>query len=198
MQDLRLDDGSTCLLIRGVFTEDECEHIISGLRDNVEWSRKTIKVYGKECLQNRTTAQYGEAGCTYCYSGTRHTGTGDIPSVVKYVREIGGKRLLDSGVISENIFNYFLLNRYKDGTENIGEHSDDERGLDGPIVSFSFGASRYFDIRKKSDHSKLRVEIHSGDCIVMAGDMQRHYKHGIPVQKKVKDERFNVTLRRII
>ena len=198
MQNLNLENGSTCLIVRDVFTPDECVSIIEGLRSTVTWSRKPIRVYGKECLQNRMTAEYGEAGCTYRYSGTIHTGTGDIPDVVRDVHSTGASRLVDIGAISENMFNYFLLNRYKDGTESIGEHSDDERGLTGPIVSFSFGASRFFDIRNKRDKSKTRVEVHSGDCVVMSGNMQRHYKHGVPIQKKIKDARFNVTLRRII
>ena len=197
MQDLKLEDGSTCLLVRGVFSQDECIPIMKRLGEDIDWHRKTIRVYGKECRQNRTTAQYGEVGCSYSYSGIEHTGSGYIPEVVKYVQQIGTKRLIDLGAILDNNFNYFLLNHYKDGTENIGEHSDDESGLTGPIVSFSFGASRFFDIRKKSDRSKLRINVHSGDCIVMSGDMQRHYKHGVPIQRKILSERFNITLRQI-
>ncbi len=198
MQDLNLEDGSVCLLIRGVFSKDECVSMMTRLGDDIDWHRETIKVYGKECRQNRTTAQYGEDGCSYSYSGTKHTGTGCIPEVLRYIQKIGAKRLINLEAISDNNFNYFLLNRYKDGSENIGEHSDDEKGLSGPIVSFSFGASRFFDIRKKKDKSKLRLNVHSGDCIVMSGNMQRYYKHGIPIQRKILEERFSVTLREII
>ena len=199
MQRLELDNGSECTIIRDVFTHEEGVSIVKGLRESIDWERKPIKVYGKDCWQNRSTAQYGAPGCRYSYSGTTHIGTGSIPSVIQWIEKTGVRRLVDAGVLpSDALFNYFLLNRYADGTENIGEHSDDESGLAGPIVSFSFGASRYFDVRKKSDKSKIRVELHCGDCVVMAGNMQRYYKHGIPVQKKIKEVRYNVTLRRIV
>tara|TARA_Y100000385_G_scaffold267395_1_gene303462 strand:+ start:408 stop:1004 length:597 start_codon:yes stop_codon:yes gene_type:complete len=198
MQDLALENDSKCILVRSVFTKVECDDIVASLRDNIIWSKRKIKIFGRDCLQNRTTAHYGESGCTYCYSGTSHTGSGEIPDVIQHVHKEGVQRLIDTGVLSENDFNYYLLNRYRDGTENIGEHSDDERGLVGDIVSFSFGASRFFDIRRIRDKTKLRLELHSGDCILMGGNMQRYYKHGIPVQKKVLDERFNITLRQIV
>jgi alkylated DNA repair dioxygenase AlkB len=92
-------------------------------------------------------------------------------------------------------FNYILGNRYVDGSHNIGMHSDDERDLNGPIVSISLGASRFFDIKSKLTKMKQRINLKNGSMLIMAGDTQKNYKHGVPIQKKIKSKRINLTFR---
>ena len=93
-------------------------------------------------------------------------------------------------------FNYCLLNNYPDGASNIGMHADDERDLNGPIASVSIGAERFFDFASQNDPSdKLRLTLQHGSLVVMGGDTQKNYKHGIPVQKRIKDRRINLTFR---
>ena len=56
-------------------------------------------------------------------------------------------------------FNAILINRYKDGEDKIGAHSDDEKYLDtnAGVVSISYQkkeASRKFRIREKKTKKK--------------------------------------------
>ena len=50
-------------------------------------------------------------------------------------------------LINKYTFNYVLGNRYKDGSNNIGMHSDNEKDLQGSIVCISLGSSRFFDFK---------------------------------------------------
>jgi alkylated DNA repair dioxygenase AlkB len=101
-------------------------------------------------------------------------------------------------------FNYCLLNYYPDGSSNIGMHSDDERDLDGPIASISLGAPRYFDFHPveaifSKEHialpPKKRVRLTNGSMVLMAGDTQKYWKHGIPLESDVDLGRINLTFR---
>ena len=64
-------------------------------------------------------------------------------------------------------------------------------------LQVSLGAVRHFDFRHKSGTEKARVELGSGSLVVMAGDTQKNYKHGVPVQKSVLRPRINLTFRHV-
>ena len=104
------------------------------------------------------------------------------------------------------IYNYCLLNHYRNGEEYMGYHADDEASMQQsiPIASVSLGITRSFDIRprkKDSDGKRGRVarlSLSDGDLLLMFEPMQQHYEHGIPVEKKVIGDRINLTFRRII
>jgi alkylated DNA repair dioxygenase AlkB len=103
------------------------------------------------------------------------------------------------------IFNYCLLNHYRDGEEYMSYHTDDESSLHPyfPIASVSFGSTRSFDIRprKKEDAGKKsrvdRIPLGDGDLLVMFPPMQDYYEHGIPVEKRALGDRINLTFRRV-
>ena len=92
---------------------------------------------------------------------------------------------------------YCLMHLYLDGDASIGYHSDRE-ALNSMIISVSFGATRKFRFRKISDkigyHTELRLK--SGDVVIMKNTCQRYYKHTVPVEKKIKTPRINLTFRR--
>lgn len=96
-------------------------------------------------------------------------------------------------------FNGILVNRYIDGSKNIGAHSDDERGLDKQsrmVAGISYGATRKFRITRKSDDTKVVDYMwESGTLLVMDGDFQSEFKHSIPKEMRVKEERISVTFR---
>ena len=96
-------------------------------------------------------------------------------------------------------FNGILVNKYENGENSIGKHSDDERSLDrlgGGVVAISSGASRKFRIREKStDRIVADIQTKDDEIIQMAGDFQKEFTHEIPVEKKVKGTRFSFTFR---
>ena len=94
-----------------------------------------------------------------------------------------------------------LLNLYRDESDSMGWHSDDEPEL-GPnpvIASVSFGAERTFQFKHK-DHADLRqsITLTSGSLLLMRGETQHYWKHRIPKSKQTYGPRINLTFRVIV
>lgn len=185
-------------LLTGVWTKSECRVICDELAVLPNWERRAIKVCGRDCMQNRKTCFFALHGrLNYRYSGIDNAGAPPFPPVVYRV----GDRATEATEATGGNFvpNYCLLNWYADGRQNIGWHADDERDLvDDRIVSCSFGAARFFDLRRRDDHSaKIRLELPSGSIVVMGRGTQKHYHHQVPTQARIKEPRFNLTFRRV-
>ena len=101
------------------------------------------------------------------------------------------------------IFNYCLLNHYRNGEEYMSYHTDDESTLHPqyPIASVSLGSTRNFDIRSRTKDANGkkgrldRIPLGDGDLLLMFPPMQEYYEHGIPVEKRVVEDRINLTFR---
>ena len=91
---------------------------------------------------------------------------------------------------------YVLAHIYDDGTDNINPHNDKE-AWSTPVYSFSFGATRKFRFQRIGDKSGYSKEFHleDGDLLVMRAGCQQRWKHFVPVEKRVKDKRINITIR---
>jgi alkylated DNA repair dioxygenase AlkB len=96
-------------------------------------------------------------------------------------------------------FNGILINKYENGEEYIGKHSDDEKGLESNcgVICMSFGAVRKFRIRdKKTGKIMLDLPTEPNKIIQMTGNFQKEFTHEIPVEKKIKDCRYSFTFRK--
>lgn len=106
----------------------------------------------------------------------------------------------------ESMFMVYI--RYKDGHDHMGEHRDDERELDPacPIASVSLGAVRDFIFRHKDARSgsskrqiePVKLELAHGSLLLMNYPTNTYWYHSLPVRKKVKTPRINLTFRRIV
>ena len=98
-------------------------------------------------------------------------------------------------------FNSVLANRYRDGRDAMGWHSDDEPEL-GPrpvIASLSLGGTRRFVFRHRHDPAKkFALELPHGSLLVMAGDTQANWRHALPRTTRAVPPRLNLTFRRIV
>lgn len=96
--------------------------------------------------------------------------------------------------------NAVLGNKYNDGSQYIGYHSDSERDLhdNAFIVSVSLGAERDFVFKHIETGKKVSIMLKSGSVLLMGGDCQKNWKHGLPKRLKIKDSRINLTFRSII
>ena len=99
-------------------------------------------------------------------------------------------------------YDYVLVHIYSSGDSSIAYHSDHE-AMGTTIASVSLGATRKFRLRKIGrtkgwDHEIL---LNDGDLIIMHGPVgekpscQKIYQHSVPVEKKVKGPRINLTFR---
>jgi alkylated DNA repair dioxygenase AlkB len=170
----------------------EADALFHELRNGVAWSQGTITMFGRELLEPRLTAWFGDAD--YTYSG-RTVRASPWPSFLASLRERVER-------VAEASFNAVLLNLYRDGRDSMGLHSDDEPelGPDPMIASVSLGAARKFVLVPKRKSARRRggyeLELPHGSLLVMTGACQRHYRHGVPKQPGVARERINLTFRR--
>lgn len=88
--------------------------------------------------------------------------------------------------------NHVLIQYYRDGEDNIGEHSDKtldiKRGSN--IVNFSLGATRIMTLKKKDCLVKENIILSDHSLLVLNLDTNREWLHSIKQDlrpKKIKD-----------
>lgn len=159
---------------------------------NVEWQQTPIRIMGREIMQPRLTAWYGNPEATYTYSGKTHIPLPWTPFLQEIKQKVEAATCLP--------FNSVLMNAYRNGTDSMGWHADNEPEL-GPrpqIASLNLGQARRFILRKNSDHDfKVEYRLGHGDLLVMAGDLQKHWQHAVPKEKGANGLRVNFTFRQI-
>jgi alkylated DNA repair dioxygenase AlkB len=171
-----------------IMPEEEANRYFNLLIQETPWDNDRPVIFGKVITTKRQLAWYGEPGFIYTYSGTSKT---PIPWTEIL---LGLRRKVED--ITGVTFNSCLLNLYHDGTESLGYHSDDERELDiGIIASVSLGAVRRFLFKHKTTNEVVEMQLESGSVVLMKGDTQKNWKHSLPVSKKVKGPRINLTFR---
>ncbi|EFA81379.1 hypothetical protein PPL_05363 [Heterostelium album PN500] len=85
-----------------------------------------------------------------------------------------------------------------DGNDFIGMHADDEAYLPGKttIASISLGATRTFTVTHSKKKETQEYKLNNGSLIVMGGQCQKNYRHGIPKEPDVVTPRINLTFRK--
>ena len=81
-------------------------------------------------------------------------------------------------------------------------HADDEPelGPDPVVATLSLGATRRLTLvpRRPRDGERRALELPAGSLLVMRGACQRHFRHGIPREPRVTEERVSLTFRLIV
>jgi alkylated DNA repair dioxygenase AlkB len=149
-----------------------------------------IKIMGKICYQKRDINFFSNDIDEYKYSNKKMKSDKLSLNLNLLLNEINNLLKTD--------YNSILINRYNNGLDYIGAHSDDEKEIDkSSISSLSFGATRKFRIRNKKTKEIIKdISLNSLDICTMGGDFQKDYTHEIPIEKKVKDLRYSFTFRK--
>jgi len=163
------------------------------LKNEIHWNQDFIKMYGKVMPLPRLTAFYGDSGINYQYSKINNSAMPwtDFLLEIKNSIEIQTK---------EN-FNCVLINYYRNGSDHMSYHADDEvsLGVNPTIASASFGAARSMQFKNRDKlFSDLKIELNSHSLLIMRGKLQHHWLHKILPSKKISEGRINLTFRKII
>jgi len=184
--------GAELQLCRGFLTAGSADAALLALANEVAWTQRSIRIYGREVLQPRLLCWVGDPEARYRYSGGDYQPEPWTPTL----------SALRSGIESALAarFNSVLCNRYRDGADAMGWHSDDEPELGArPVIaSLSLGVTRSMKFRPRRGFPEGRageLPLAHGDLLVMAGDTQRHYQHCIARSRRVTGERINLTFR---
>tara|TARA_B100000768_G_scaffold87989_1_gene82642 strand:- start:95 stop:688 length:594 start_codon:yes stop_codon:yes gene_type:complete len=159
---------------------------------NINWIEGTIKIFGKEHNIPRLQAWYANEDISYKYSGKALL-RNNWNSVLNEIKD-------DIELATSQKFNSVLGNLYRDGSDSMGLHADDEKELgESPVIaSFSLGEERDIYFKHKNKNISFSIPQESGKLIVMSGSTQKYWKHGIKKTKKIKKPRINLTFRNII
>lgn len=166
--------------------------------NSVNWQSFDVMVYGKKFKQPRDSFYMADHKHPYKYAGyDRKPEEWSVPitEMKKILNELIKKIQPDHPQL-----NACLGNRYQDGKQSIGYHSDDEGDLNPNafIVSVSFGASRDFIFSNIKTGQKVNILLESGSILLMGGECQKNWKHSVPKRLKVTKPRINLTFRSVI
>lgn len=172
------------------FNKTESDKIYQSLKEDIAWKHDSIKMYGKDILLPRLSAWYGDRDKGYVYSGIKNVPLtwNDILLQIKTKVE----------KIADVEFNSVLINRYRDGKDYMGWHTDSEKelGLNPVIASVNFGATRKFQLRRMDDHkNKTEFKLSHGSLLIMKGETQHYWQHQVPKTTLIVGERINLTFR---
>ena len=186
-------DGELYYLSKLELGRDD-DAVFDQLIAEVPWRQERILVWGKMHLQPRLVAWYGDRGSDYTYSGITLT---PLPWT-DFLLEM--KRRIEA--VSAASFNSVLLNYYRDNRDSMGFHSDDEPelGLRPVIASLSLGEERTLTMKHKLNKlaKPIRLKLTSGSLLLMKGETQRYWNHGIAKESRPCGPRVNLTFRRIV
>lgn len=175
-----------------VFSPKDADRFLENFLTEIPWRHDEAKMFGKHVVTARKVAWYGDRNYDYTYSGRTRTALIWTPEL----REI--KDIVEN--LSGAIYNSCLLNQYADGSQGMGWHHDDEKGLgkNSDIASVSFGATRRFDLRHNRTREKVSLYLEPGSLLVMRGATQSFWQHQVPKSLKVTAPRINLTFRRML
>lgn len=168
--------------------------MLQKLMDQTIWRQESVKIYGKDYQQPRLVSLYGDSGKRYDYSGISLC---PLPWT-DLLREI--KRRIED--CTEVRFNAVFLNLYRDHNDSMGFHSDDEKelGRNPAIASLTFGATRVLRLKHKFKKvlPVVKVPLDAGTVLLMKGETQHFWKHGINKQTEPCGPRVNLTFRTLL
>ena len=173
------------------------------------WRADTIRIAGRVIPVPRLQYWVGEPHCHYAYSGIAlrpSPWTALLSSLRSQVEEMAGTR-----------YNCVLLNKYRDGSDSVSWHADDEPqlGSSPSIASLSLGAVRRFHLKPKPEpktaasksinattselgpERRYTLDLLSGSLLVMQPGVQEHWLHQVPKTARATGPRINLTFRYI-
>lgn len=185
--------GAELVLLRDPDLGESAATLLESLLADTPWQQEAITLYGKTHPQPRLVAWYGDPGAAYRYSGKTYQ---PRPWTERLARLRARMETL-AGVP----FNSVLLNYYRDNRDSMGLHADDERELgERPVIaSLSLGEERvlYFRHKRTRGERGLDLLLPHGSVLLMRGDTQANWKHGMRKLSRPCGPRVNLTFRRV-
>lgn len=165
---------------------DVAQGLFETLRDGVRWRSEQLRLFGRTVTVPRLVAWCGQRGLNYRYAGIDHPCDGWWPCLVP-LRD----RLTEACGFHPALV---LLNRYRDGRDAMGWHTDDEPGQGEWFASVSLGATRRFRIRPDAAAPSIALSLEPGSLLLMRSAVP----HSLPRTARPIGERINLTFREYV
>ena len=191
MKNLLTHDGEL-YLVKGFYQANDAQQLFKTLLQSLAWRQEQIFLYGRWVKVPRLMCWYGDEGACYQYSGVNHQPLPWTEALLQAKQEIE--------LQFQCTFNSVMANLYRNGSDSMGCHADDEKelGKNPLIASLSLGEERLLKFRHQQSKEVVDVILSDGDLLLMAGEIQHHWRHELPKTKKQKSERINLTFRKIL
>lgn len=171
--------------MEGFLERAEADALLGNLLTSVEWTQR--QCYGSPVP--RLEAWFHLDQLPYRFGGVTREAAPWPKQLLNLLAQIRS---------SELDLNSCLVNLYRDGSDSVAWHSDDEPelGAEPLIYSLSLGSTRKFSIRHKRARTRHDYRLGHGDLVIMRGTSQEDYEHCVPKTKQVVGPRLNLTFRR--
>lgn len=180
----------------GLLGAKRADALFRQLDRELDWQRPNLRLYGREHPIPRRQVWMGDPAAAYRYSGRDFSPTTWHPAVLEIKHAI--ERALQATGQAAG-FNSVLLNRYGDGEDRMGWHSDDEPelGTDPLISAVSLGAERPLRFRWQDRRAgAFNVWLPHDSLLVMGPGTQRQLHHAL-LPRKLLGTRISLTFRRV-
>ena len=178
-QRVTLLNSPLLILFTGLHGEPAAAQVLARLDRELAWQRPTLRLYGREHPIPRRQLWMGSPEARYRYSGRDFLPEPWHPAVTA-LRDRVVSTLADAGTRAR--FNSVLLNRYANGEERMGWHSDDEPEL-GPaplIAAVSLGVERPLRFRWKDRSGEaFNVWLPHDSLLLMGPGVQERLQHAL-------------------
>lgn len=178
-------------------TDDIASIYLNRLSKEIEFNSETYTFNNQIITTKRKIAFHSDK--SYSYSNQVYSGKPWNPVLIEL------KEMVEK--ITGLEFNAVLCNHYENGEAGMGWHADKEKelGMNPNIASLSFGETRRFAFRHRTDVVNLKnpprlieYPLKSGDLLVMKGETQKYFEHSVIKDKSCKGLRINLTFRNIV
>ncbi len=177
-------------LVNDFYPANKAQVIFNDLLQNIDWQQEKLFIYGRTVKVPRLMCWFGDKNTTYHYSGVNHQPNPWSEQLLLIKQKIES--------FYPCSFNSVMANLYRNGSDSMGCHADDEKelGKNPLIASLNFGEQRLIKFRHSKSKKVVDLLLNHGDLLIMAGEIQHYWKHEIPKTKKIKTERINLTFRK--
>lgn len=159
--------------------------LFTSLLHGVRWQQREVAVHGRILPEPRLTAWWGPDG----------------PAATRLARAPEALRRLMPALDARYGpgFDAIGLNLYRTGRDSVAWHGDRlQRERPVTVVAvLSLGSPRRFLLRPTGGGASRRVEMFSGDLLVMGGTCQRTWQHSVPKVAQA-GPRISATFRRFV
>lgn len=155
----------------------------------LNWQQPSITLYGQQRLIPRLQAWYGDPDSQYEYSKL-------VMQPLPWDARL--EKLKQACEQKCNArFNSVLANYYRNGADSMGMHADNEPelGRQPIIASVSLGQTRRFTFKHIVSKETYKIGLEHGSLLIMKGDTQQFWQHGMNKSRTQTGARLNFTFR---
>ncbi len=178
--------------IADFYDATECERIYSRLLNEQNWPDNRYIVAGRQFTLPRLQTWHADPGIRYSYSN-------NLLQTRPWTPLLSDIRAKVESFLNYS-FNSVLVNLYRNGSDYVGWHADNELelGEQPMIASLTFGAERHFAFRHKKSSEAGQLLLRSGSLLIMQPSFQHYWLHSVPIDTTVTQGRINLTFRKVV